>query len=248
MTTEHEKARPYQLFILILSFYAMAALGVDAIFNLDVETKTIIDIADVAICAIFFIDFLTNLIKAPHKWKYFYKWGWIDLLSCIPTIDILRIGRAARVMRIFRILRAVRATKIIAVFILDRRKESAFLAAALICILMIIFGSISVLHFEKEIQTANIQTAEDAIWWAIATITTVGTVDKYPLTMEGRIVAAMLMVCGVGLFGMFSGFIASWFLSPDELKEKKDFEIIRQDIKELKNTINLKQKGMTGPP
>lgn len=240
MAIEREKARPYQIFMLVLCLYAMIAIAMEAALSLDTQTQKIIDIADNAVCALFFIDFLINIIKAPNKWQYFYKWGWIDLLSSIPNIDILRVGRAARILRIFRILRAVRATKIIAIFILERRKESAFMAAALISILLIILGSISVLHFERGIQSANIQTAEDAIWWAIVTMTTVGFGDKYPITIEGRIVAVMLMVCGVGLFGMFSGFIASWFLSPDKVKEKSDFEIIRRDIEELKKMIDLK--------
>ena len=59
---------------------------------------------------------------------------------------------------------------------------------------------------------SNIKTAEDAIWWAWVTITTVGYGDKYPVTTEGRIIASFLMTAGVGLFGTFTGFIASWFL------------------------------------
>lgn len=239
-TNVHEKPRPYQLFMLILCLYAMAALAIEAIFPLDIQTKKIIDIADNIVCALFFIDFLVNIIKAPHRWQYFFKWGWIDLLSSIPNIDILRLGRASRILRIFRVLRAVRATKIIASFILERRKESTFMAAALISILLIIFRSISVLHFEKNVQSANIQTAEDAIWWAVVTMTTVGFGDKYPITMEGRAVAALLMVCGVGMFGMFSGFIASWFLYPEKVKEKSELEMLRQEIEGLKQTINSK--------
>lgn len=237
---DHEKFGPYQIFMLILCLYAIIALTVHTVLSLDEQTRKIIDIADDAICALFFIDFLYNIIKSPNKWQYLYTWGWIDLLSSIPSINILRAGRAARILRIFRVLRAVRATKIIATFILERRKESAFMAAALISILLIILGSISVLHFEKGIMSANIQTAEDAIWWAVVTMTTVGFGDKYPVTMEGRAIAALLMICGVGLFGMFSGFIASWFLSPDRAKEKNDFDIIRQDIEELKKMINSK--------
>lgn len=226
------------MFMLILCLYAMAALAVEAAFPLDHQTKQIIDMADNFICILFFIDFLVNIIKAPNRWQYFYKWGWIDLLSSIPNIDILRLGRAARIIRIFRVLRAVRATKIIVHFILERRKESTFLAAALISILLIIFGSISVLHFEKNIQSANIQTAEDAIWWSIVTMTTVGFGDKYPITMEGRAVAVILMGCGVGMFGMFSGFIASWFLYPEKLKEENKLEKLHQEIKEIRKLLD----------
>lgn len=99
-------------------------------------------------------------------------------------------------------------------FILERRAEAMFLAAALISILMVVFSSVAILQFEAEVPGANIKTAEDAIWWAYATMTTVGYGDRYPVTSGGRIVAATLMTAGVGLFGTWTGFVAAWFLSP----------------------------------
>ena len=54
----------------------------------------------------------------------------------------------------------------------------------------------------------------DAIWWAYVTITTVGYGVKYPVTTEGRIIAAVLMTAGVGLFGTFTAYVASWFAQP----------------------------------
>jgi voltage-gated potassium channel len=65
----------------------------------------------------------------------------------------------------------------------------------------------------------SIKTAEDAIWWALVTVTTVGYGDKLPVTTEGRIIAAFLMVTGVSLFGTFTGFIAAWFIG-DKKKEE----------------------------
>ena len=59
----------------------------------------------------------------------------------------------------------------------------------------------------------------------IVTITSVGYGDKYPVTTEGRVIAAFLMTVGVGLFGTFTGFIASWFVGErrnEELKRKTD--------------------------
>ena len=61
----------------------------------------------------------------------------------------------------------------------------------------------------------HITTAEDALWWAMTTITTVGYGDRYPTTTEGRLVAVGLMAVGVGLFGTLSGLAASWFTQPE---------------------------------
>jgi voltage-gated potassium channel len=83
---------------------------------------------------------------------------------------------------------------------------------------MLIFGSIAILQVEQD-PNSNIKTAEDSIWWAFVTITTVGYGDKYPVTTEGRIIAAFLMVAGVGLFGTFTGFIASWFMGDKQNRD-----------------------------
>ena len=77
---------------------------------------------------------------------------------------------------------------------------------------MVIFSSIAILQVE-DTTNSNIKTAEDAIWWAYVTVTTVGYGDKFPVTTEGRIIAAALMTVGVGLFGTFTGFLASYFVS-----------------------------------
>lgn len=89
--------------------------------------------------------------------------------------------------------------------------QGTFATVSLIAVLMIIFGSIAILQVERE-PNCNIKSAEDAIWWAFVTITTVGYGDKYPITTEGRIIAAFLMITGVGLFGTFTGFVAAWFM------------------------------------
>jgi voltage-gated potassium channel len=83
---------------------------------------------------------------------------------------------------------------------------------------MLIFGSISILQVEI-VPESNIKTASDAIWWAFVTITTVGYGDKFPVTNEGRIIAAFLMITGVALFGTFTGFIAAWFMGDKAKKE-----------------------------
>jgi voltage-gated potassium channel len=229
--------RPYQLFILVLSLYALAALSVEVLFPVSPGTRQILEASDTIVCVLFFTDFLYQLIKAPSKWGYFRRWGWPDLLSSVPMIDAFRVGRLARVVRILRVLRGLRSTKLLASFILERRAESAFLAAALVSLLLIVFASIAVLQFEVNQTGANIKTAEDALWWAITTITTVGYGDRFPVSSEGRLVAALLMMAGVGLFGTLSGFIASWFLTPTGENQEKELRLLQADVEELKRSM-----------
>lgn len=233
----------YLLFILILSILSLVALAIETLFKLDQSTRTILNYSDNVVCVLFFIDFLIMLVSVENKWKYFITWGWLDLLSSIPMIDIFRWGRVARIMRIFRVLRIVKSAKIITSLILERRAQSVILAVLLVSIVLISVASISILHFEIT-GDSNIKTPEDAFWWAIVTITTVGYGDKYPVTTEGRIVAAILMAAGIGLFGTFSGFAASWFIGPRETYKEKDIHEIKQEIEEIKDFLKT-QKNET---
>src|SRR5438034_3908931 len=153
----------YQVFMLIVSVYAIAVLATEAAVTLTPQTRAVLEYADYAACCLFFIDFLLCLIQAPNRWRYVVTWGWLDLLSSIPALDIARWGRTARVVRIFRVLRGLRATKLLAILVLQRRAENTFLAASLVALLLIVFCSVGVLHFER-LPESNIKTAEDAIW------------------------------------------------------------------------------------
>ncbi|HYB99003.1 MAG TPA: ion transporter [Candidatus Limnocylindrales bacterium] len=225
-----------QIFMLLLCLYALATLTAQTVFHLDSTTRVVLDHADNAVCAIFLLDFLASFKRAENRVQYMYTWGWIDLLSSIPTVDIARWGRVARAVRILRVLRGLRSTKVVATMILERRAESVLLAASLIASLLIVASSIAILQFEVP-AAGNIQSAEDALWWAFGTITTVGYGESYPVTTEGRLVAATLMLAGVGLFGSFSAFLAAWFLAPDVAEEEKKIEAVHAELRELRRLL-----------
>ena len=73
-------------------------------------------------------------------------------------------------------------------------------------------AALAVLDAERDAPNATIATFQDAAWWALTTITTVGYGDRYPVTPEGRLVAAALMVGGIALLGVVTGLVASWFV------------------------------------
>jgi voltage-gated potassium channel len=225
---------PYQLFMLVLCALALLILAVGALFRWSESTGVILTYADTAVCGLFFIDFLVCLYRAPKKWRYLGTWGWIDLLSSVPSIDVLRWGRSARLLRILRVLRGVKSARVLAQFAAGRRAESALLASLLLSLLLVVCCSIAVLEFEVP-AGGNIASAQDAMWWAVTTITTVGYGDRYPITAEGRLVAVFLMAAGVGLFGMMSGLVASWFLSPATHEGEDDRKEIKRLLIELRD-------------
>ena len=91
--------------------------------------------------------------------------------------------------------------------------------AVIVAIMLVLFSSIAILEVENA-PNSNIKTAEDALWWAYVTITTVGYGDLYPVTTKGRLIALVLMTAGVGLFGVFTGYLASWFVEPAKTEEE----------------------------
>jgi voltage-gated potassium channel len=231
----------YQAAMLVLCIYAMASLATQVAVRLEPQVRLILEYGDDAVCVLFLLDFLLSLWRAQHRWRYFYSWGWLDLVSSIPTLDVARWGRIARVVRIFRIFRGLRATKVLTSVVLKHRAQNTFLAASLVALLLVLFCSIAVLQVEA-VPDGNIKTADDAIWWAVATITTVGYGDRYPITTEGRFVAVILMCAGVGLFGTFSGFLAAWFLAPEEAQTDSELVALREEVKALREAIDKRDR------
>lgn len=210
-STEPQPAKPvgpYQAFMLVLCVLVLVSLAAEAAFDLDADTRRILFYADTAVCVFFLGDFLYLLYTAENRGRYLLTWGWLDLISSVPAIGFLRVGRAARMARLLRIMRGARSARILGAFVVQRRAQSTLLVAALITFLAVVFSSIAVLHAERA-GGGNITTADDALWWAIVTVATVGYGDQVPITPEGRVIGIALILVSVGMLSVFTAFIAS---------------------------------------
>jgi voltage-gated potassium channel len=228
----------WHVIVLFMCIFVLLELCVEAAFDLPPHTEHLLNIIDNFICAVFIADFFYQLWKAPKKLNYFFTWGWIDLISSIPNVQFLRWGRAVRVIRIFRLLRGFRSTRMLMKYIFRDRAKGTFLAVSLITFVLIVASAIAVLNFEI-VQNGTIKTPGEALWWAIVTVTTVGYGDYIPVTLGGRIVAAVLMLAGVALLGTFTAYIANYFVetSLEVRKEQAKLSIIMNEFKELKDDI-----------
>lgn len=201
---------PFQLIILVLSLFVLGLLAVELLLELPHETKRVLRWVDNLSCVFFLVDFIVRFRRAESK-LHFMKWGWIDLLASIPEVQFFRWGRVFRVLRIVRLLRAVKSIRLLFEILFKSRTQSGVASVFTITFLVLSLSTIGILLVEHAPES-NIRTAEDALWWAITTITTVGYGDRFPVTLGGRLIAAALMFTGVGLFGTLSGVIASFFL------------------------------------
>jgi len=216
------------ILIIVLSIYVLIALLIDTFVKLPIEVSRVLETIDNVICIIFLIDFFVRFFQAKNKWK-FMRWGWIDLISSIPSIPMFRAGRAFRLIKLLRVLRAFRSTKILVQYVFKSRIKGTMTAVGIITALIIIFSSISILIVETA-PNSNIKTSEDAVWWTMETVTTVGYGDKYPVTTEGRAIGVVVMITGVGLFGTFTAYIASLFLGEKREEEENERGVEKDDI------------------
>lgn len=218
-----ERVGPFQIALLVLSVVALLAIAADTFVPLDPEISNILQGVDLLACAAFFIDFVVRFRRAESK-RAFMRWGWIDLLACVPNIDALRVGRFVGILRVLRLLRGVRSLQRLLGMVFATKARGGLASVAMAMFLLVVFSSIAILLCERGEQ-ANIRSAGDAIWWSVTTVTTVGYGDRYPVTPEGRMVAMALMLAGVGMFGALSGIVASFFLGKAEPSEDLAGEI-----------------------
>jgi hypothetical protein len=227
----------YELFILLLSILSILNIFLEIAIP-DEQMSQVINVIDVLLSFIFLFDFLFRLRTAESKREYFFKqWGWLDLIGAFP-LPRAKIARMARVIRAVRLMRRFGLRQMIREFVSDRA-GSALYTVAFLAILILEFGSISVLRVEQYAENANITTANDAIWWAFVTMSTVGYGDQFPVTLVGRFFSIFVIVIGVGLFGVITGFLADYFTGDNESSLTPDvtstLDVISERLTEIKN-------------
>jgi len=212
------KSTNYEVFILALSLLSLFN-WISYFFLDDLEIERVVLLVDALLSLIFLADFAYRLLTAKSKSNYFIKqYGWLDLLSSLPfpQAKIFRIGRVIRIMRLLGEF-GVRNT--ISEFLVKRAGSAVYLVFFMI-ILVLEFGSIAILFTDHSSPGANITTAADAIWWVLVTISTVGYGDQYPVTLQGRLVAVIVILLGVALFGVVTGFLANAFDTAPEYESR----------------------------
>lgn len=191
-----------------ISNVPMAVLGLIylAAYSLQVvnrENDTLVgqlEAISLVILVIFAVDVIFRFLLSKDSIK-FIKSNWLEILSLVLPF--------LRVLRVFRVVIAIRGMK---GFFQNRMKATG--AYVLLLVPLTWFtGAVAVLDAESTNPDALITNLREALWWSLSTITTVGYGDKYPTTLEGELVAAVLMITGIALFSAGAGIFASWILS-----------------------------------
>jgi voltage-gated potassium channel len=172
-------------------------------------------------------------------------WLWIDFISSIPELEMLRWGR---IFRVLRILRAIRSFQELNDHLFEHRPRGTFGLVGLLSLIAVLLATIAVFELERSAPGANIQHPGDALWWAFATITTIGYGDHYPVTFAGRFVAVLLVVFGLNLFSTFTAYVASFFLEKTQLKEESEIHHLIHEVRRLREKIEKLEASQRGSP
>jgi voltage-gated potassium channel len=160
----------------------------------DEEVRNLALYLGYAVWFAFVVDYVVRLALSVPR-GVFVRTHKLDLLMVlVPFLRILRV-----VIIIVRSIRRIPTERIAA--------SMVGIAAAVVTL-----GALVVWRYESVAPGSNIRTIGQAYWWAIVTTTTVGYGDEYPVTWQGRVVASIVMLVGVGLIGTVSASVASWFV------------------------------------
>jgi voltage-gated potassium channel len=216
--------------VFVVALGALLLVLLETFMVLSAPTLAVFRWIDNAACGIFFIDVLVRWRRMGWSAE-FWRWGWVDLLAAIPFDAAFRTLQIIRVYRIFRVLRILyKLQELTTGTTLNER----LLALPGVAVVMIVFSTALMVQAERHAPGATIKSGGDALWWALTTVTTVGYGDTYPVTTEGRLIAAGLMLVGIALFGSISAIVTSKLILP---KETKDHEELRREVRALHGEI-----------
>lgn len=227
--------------IMSLIILSIISIILESIKEIRPDFRLFLKWFDIFSVTIFSIEYIMRLYisdlthPSTNKFKSIFKFifstnGLIDLFAVLPfylpmiiKID-LRFLRTLRLIRILRILKINRYTKSLnLIWSVLKDKKSELAVTGFVTLLLLIFASFVMYNVEGDMQPDAFPNILASFWWAVATLTTVGYGDVYPITGLGKLISGLIALMGIGIVALPTGIIGSGFM--DKLKsDKKDIE------------------------
>ncbi len=191
--------------VLLIPMFTIVVLEIST--SLATREVTFFGVANLLFCATFGTEWALGLLLSKDRKRYLVRPDKIaDLVSSIPLGHLFQSVRLIRLVRIVRVLRAVWRSKHY------QGPSTRILRVLAVVISTVGAGALAMRVVEPEL----VPSLQDALWWALTTVTTVGYYEEFPSTGGGRIVTAILCTCGVGVFGYVAGFLSTIIEDPEE--------------------------------
>ena len=200
-------------------------IALETMPNLNPGFNSFLVTAELVILGLFVIEYALRLTCSPKPWKYAFSfWGIVDFVAIVPAVlflfpDLTTV-RALRLLRILRILKLFKANRA-----LDRiakaidRAKAEFGIFFFIAVVALYLAAVGIYHFEHEAQPDGFTSIPESLWWAIATLTTVGYGDVYPITTGGRLFTGLVLLIGIGIVAVPAGLITAALSEASPLAE-----------------------------
>lgn len=206
--------------MIILSVIFLGVLTIPYALTLSPAVEDAFEIASALIWAAFAVELAVKVYLTERRVQYMLR-HWLDVIIVFfPFLRPLRILRAFAVFgRAWGGIRKLLEQQTAGVIAL------ASVTAVTLCALLV---------FAAESRSDGpIKSLDDALWWGVVTITTVGYGDMYPVTNMGRIVGSFLMVTGVGLFSLTAARVAAYFVGDDDSPDTNKLDQILARLDEI---------------
>lgn len=170
---------------------------------------------------LFALHYALTFCLAPRKKQWFIHHFFDLLVVILPFFRPLRIIFALAPLRV-----------------LHHANSTSFRLTVLaytMCISLLVFyvGPLAMLEAERGAQGSRIQTFGEALWWTMTTVTAVGYGDYAPVTHRGRVIAVILMFCGVALVGVISALLSSWIINEENVGKERENRLMRERVHKL---------------
>ncbi len=165
--------------------------------------------------ALFSLEYLLRLVVAPKKKAFVFSFfGMVDLLAILPFflslgVDLrsIRIVRLIRLIRLFKLMRYSQAMhRFSRAFVLVKEEMTIFFVFTLFTLYI---AAVGIYYFENPVQPEHFKSVFHCLWWAVATLTTVGYGDIIPITLGGRIFTFVILMIGLGVVAVPAGLISA---------------------------------------
>ena len=198
-----------------LILLSIITFSIETLPDLDAGTRELLQSTEAVIVALFSLEYLLRLYVVDRKIGYVFSfYGLIDLIAIIPFY--ISSGIDLRSLRIFRMLRLIRLMKLVRYSKAILRFSRAFSIAkeeivlfGVVTIMLLYLSAVGIYYFENEAQPEAFKSIFHSLWWAVATLTTVGYGDVYPITIGGRIFTFFILMIGLGIVAVPAGLLAS---------------------------------------